>query len=331
MKNLSLGIDTSNYKTSVAITDEHGNIVFQRSEYLEVEKGERGLRQSIAFFRQSNAIPEMLKEAMSFVNPSDIGVIGVSDKPRRLENSYMPVFLAGVNAAETLSSVLASPVYRFSHQEGHIEAVISTANISEPKRWIMYHLSGGTTEILLCERNILGFSVKQIGGTYDISFGQLLDRVGVKMGFDFPCGEALDDIAHDSELPILPSRIKNVDGYFNLSGIETEILRAVGPDKTGSEIIPGLFYRMSQLLFETAFDLSRQYGVRTIYMAGGVASSRTIRWNISKMYDAYMEKARPEDHTDFEIVWGDRRLSGDNAVGISLLGGRTHRNWSNYR
>lgn len=331
MSKLSLGIDTSNYKTSVAVTDENGSIVFQRSEFLEVEKGERGLRQSIAFFKQTNAIPEFIRDVMDNVNPSDIGVVAVSDRPRRLDNSYMPVFLAGVNAAEIVSSVIGAPVYRFSHQEGHIESVISTSNLSEPNRWIMYHLSGGTTEILLCERNLLGFNVTEIGGTYDISFGQLLDRAGVKMGFDFPCGEKLDEIAYGSELPIIPSRIKNVDGHFNLSGIETEILRKVGTDGEGWDIIPGLFYRISQLLFETAIDLSKMYGVRTIFMAGGVASSRTIRWNISKMYDAYMEKAGPDDYTDFEIAWGDRRLSGDNAVGISLLGSRTHRNWSNYR
>lgn len=331
MKNLSLGIDTSNYKTSVAVTNDEGRILFQKSEYLDVEKGERGLRQSVAFFKQSNALPAMLTEAFGVVDSRDIRVIAVSDKPRRVEGSYMPVFLAGINAAETLAGALDVPVYRFSHQEGHIEAVLSTSNISEPSKWIMYHLSGGTTEILLCERSMLGFQVQKIGGTYDISFGQLLDRVGVKMGYKFPSGGFLDELAYDSELPVIPSRIKNVDGGFNLSGLETEILRHVGPGKEGSDIIPGLFYRISQLLFETAIDLSRMYDVRNIYLAGGVASSKTVRWNISKMYDAYMGKCGKDDYKNFEIIWGDRRLSGDNAVGISLLGGKTDHAWSNYR
>lgn len=331
MAKYSLGIDTSNYKTSVAITDESGHILFQKSEYLDVEKGERGLRQSVAFFKQSNAIPAMVGEAFKAVNPSDIDVIGVSDRPRRVEGSYMPVFLAGINTAETIAAVLDVPIYRFSHQEGHIEAVLSTSNISEPSKWIMYHMSGGTTEILLCERSLLGFQVKEIGGTYDISLGQLLDRVGVKMGYRFPSGEFLDDIAYGADVSNIPPRIKNVEGHFNLSGIETDILRQVGSDGEGRDIIPGLFYRISQLLFETSIDLSRKYNTRNIYMAGGVASSKTIRWNISKMYDAYMTKCSDSDYKNFDITWGDRRLSGDNAVGIALLADKTHKAWSNYR
>lgn len=331
MSRLSLGIDTSNYKTSVAITDEHGNIVYQKSDYLEVDKGERGLRQSIAFFKQSNALPAMISDAFAYVNPSDIELVAVSDRPRRVEQSYMPVFLAGVNAAEMIAGMLKVPLYKFSHQEGHIEAVLSTSNINEPSKWIMYHLSGGTTEILMCERNLLGFQATQIGGTYDISIGQLVDRVGVKMGYQFPAGEHLDEICQNTELTELPSRIKNVEGYFNLSGIETEILRQVNSDGEGQALIPGLFYRISQLIFETALDLSKMYGIRTIYLAGGVASSKTVRWTISKMYDAYMEKCSDKEHRDFEFVWGDRRLSGDNAVGISLLGTKTHKAWSMYK
>ena len=65
MSDLYLGIDTSNYKTSVAVTDGTGRIVFERSEYLEVPAGSRGLRQSEAFFRHSCRLPEFSEKQVS--------------------------------------------------------------------------------------------------------------------------------------------------------------------------------------------------------------------------------------------------------------------------
>ena len=54
-----LGIDTSNYKTSLAAVDDGGSIVSEISEYLDVPEGKRGLRQSDAFFKHSNRLPEL--------------------------------------------------------------------------------------------------------------------------------------------------------------------------------------------------------------------------------------------------------------------------------
>ena len=127
MPDLYLGIDTSNYKTSAAITDADNNIVFEKSEYLEVPKGNRGLRQSDAFFRHSCRLPQYIEELCSAVNISDIRAAGVSSRPRRVEGSYMPCFLAGLNAAREISSVLNIPLHEFSHQEGHIAAALFSA------------------------------------------------------------------------------------------------------------------------------------------------------------------------------------------------------------
>ena len=63
MSGLYLGIDTSNYKTSIAVTDSADNTVFERSEYLTVPEGSRGMRQSEAFFRHSCCLPDFFDEA----------------------------------------------------------------------------------------------------------------------------------------------------------------------------------------------------------------------------------------------------------------------------
>ena len=48
--NVFLGIDTSNYTTSFAISDYDGNIIKNYKMLLPVKEGERGLRQSDAVF-----------------------------------------------------------------------------------------------------------------------------------------------------------------------------------------------------------------------------------------------------------------------------------------
>lgn len=306
----SLGIDTSNYKTSIAITDSNGDIVFEKSEFLEVEQGKRGLRQSVAFFKHSNVLPLFIREALSDIDVNKITSIAVSDKPRNVEGSYMPVFLAGINSATVLSAALGVPMHTFSHQEGHIEAIMSSYP-DEADEFIVFHLSGGTTECLKCKRNGNHIDAEIIGGTLDISIGQLLDRAGVKLGYSFPSGKYLDKIACNHEATIKPKKVKIRDGYFNLSGTETEVMKSIDAD--GDAIIPGLFAEISELLYKEAKLLSEQYGIKLVVMTGGVAASSFVRNYIDN---------KSENERDLEIFFGSNKLSGDNAVGIALLGGK---------
>lgn len=313
MNDLTLGIDTSNYKTSVAVTDPEGGTVFQRSEFLKVEQGERGLRQSVAFFRHSQVLPLFIEDVFQHVDAENIRTVAVSDRPRNVEGSYMPVFLAGTNAGRILAAALGAEYQTFSHQEGHIAAALSTIpKIESP--FLFFHLSGGTTECLLCRRKERGYQVEIVGGTKDISIGQLLDRAGVKLGYSFPAGKYLDQIAGSEPVSVRPGKIKIKDGYFNLSGTETQVLRSI--DENGDAVIPGLFERIGALLRDSASDLASRYIIRDVILAGGVAASNTIR---------LQAESWTEETTGCRIHFGSRELSGDNAVGISLLGGQCNR------
>ncbi|MBR0400104.1 MAG: peptidase M22 [Mogibacterium sp.] len=324
-----IGIDTSNYKTSVAVTDREDHIVFERSEYLHVDKGKRGLRQSEAFFMHSNRLPDQINDLFSHAEPEAIEAIGVSTRPRRVEGSYMPCFLAGINAAKEIAAALKIPVYEFSHQEGHAAAVIvscsedsSPAEADDGCSCLLFHLSGGTTEFLLCTPDEKGYNLEIIGGTKDISAGQLIDRAGVAMGFGFPSGLYLDRLAADycgsvkTADTIKPVRIK--DGWFNLSGTEAQMLRALDsddPDHAALSYV--LFDCIASLLARSAAELTAQYGVKRVYMAGGVASSAFIRKRIHKHLASNGASHR-------EIIFGEPALSGDNAVGTAFLAARQH-------
>lgn len=304
-----LGIDTSNYKTSVAITNEKGEEQFFNSKLLSIKKGEKGLRQSLAFWKHSEAIPVFLEEAFFHVNPKSILAVSVSITPRNMADSYMPVFMAGYRAAQIIKSSLQVPIFTFSHQEGHIESIISynTSGIISDEG-IAFHLSGGTTEIIYFKRNNLGFETKIIGGTKDISIGQLLDRIGVLLGIEFPAGEKLDGLAlKENPAHTFNKKIKIDNGYFNLSGIENHFMLEIknGNTKIANDIL-GI---ISDLIEREVVFCNNKYNNLPIYMVGGVSGSNYLRMRLSKYRN---------------IIFGPKKYSGDNAIGIANLGRRRY-------
>ena len=123
-KPIFIGIDTSNYTTSVGIVDADGALIANLKRPLTVKDGERGLRQSDAVFSHVRNLPSIMEEARGIIDGREILAVGVSDRPRNTEGSYMPCFLAGVSAAMSLCAPVGLEPYRVSHQCGHIMAAI---------------------------------------------------------------------------------------------------------------------------------------------------------------------------------------------------------------
>lgn len=310
---LSLGIDTSNYKTSVAVVDAEGNILFNHQRLLEVKSGERGLRQSEALFQHVQRLPGVIKEVFSDDNiRTNIGTVSVSTRPRPVEGSYMPVFTAGAGYGQAVAASLGVPLQEFSHQEGHIEAVKYFSDFADTDRLICFHFSGGTTEALLVDTK--KNSVEIVGGSKDLAYGQVLDRLGVALGYDFPSGAALDKAASDYKSgktdKSLLSKIKVNDAYVNLSGIETQCTRLVG-QRDNEELIRACFFRLSESVAEMTHQLAAKYDIINFLYAGGVSSSRYMR--------NYLESNLSRN---IQTAFGTPELSSDNAVGTALLGGK---------
>ena len=184
-----LGIDTSAYTTSVAAAGADGPVLDLR-KLLNTPKGQKGLRQSDAFYQHWQNLPGLLSQVFEEFRGKIEGVC-VSEKPRPAEGSYMPVFNAGVQAALTAAAALGIPVYKTTHQEGHISAAAWGTSIDLKKPLIFAHLSGGTLELVHYHEGAADI----VGAAKDISYGQLLDRFGVDMGFPFPAGKYIDELA----------------------------------------------------------------------------------------------------------------------------------------
>lgn len=298
-----LGFDTSNYTTSVACCGETSISV---RELLEVKKGEKGLRQSDALFQHIKKLPELFEKITDNIDMKKVKGIGVSTTPRNVDGSYMPVFLAGHGYAKVCADALGVPLYAFSHQEGHIMAGIYSCEnfFLLEKPFISVHLSGGTTEILLTKYENGHFVSEIIGGTKDISAGQLIDRVGVSLGLGFPAGKELEKIAEKATKSIkLP--VNTDSGYINFSGIETKTLSLVGKEED-SLLAYGLFDAISKALSKTLNYCVEKYNVDSVLLVGGVISNSIIKNNLSKNVNA-------------KISFASGEYSTDNAYGTALL------------
>lgn len=303
----TLGFDTSNYTASVAWTD--GKTDENIRKLLYVKEGERGIRQSDGVFQHMKLIPELFTQLADKIDIAAVSAVGVSTRPRTVEGSYMPVFLAGKGYAEVVSAALGVPLYKFSHQDGHVMAGIYSCGAYSLLEgdFLSVHLSGGTTEILKSRYEGINFVHEIIGGTRDISAGQLIDRIGVAMGLSFPAGKALETLALTSvaadKLPV------SADGsYMNFSGAET---RAMRMHKSASLAL-GVLECVRDTLIKTINHAIKETGIRRILIAGGVASNGIIRDGLN-------------NHLNGEVYFAKKEYSCDNAVGIAYLTHLAHK------
>lgn len=296
-----LGFDTSNYKTSAALCGSDGRTIANLRQFLKVREGSRGLRQSEALFQHVCNLSGLTDQLRELSKDVDIAAVACSSRPRPVEGSYMPVFLAGQTAAKEAAALLNVPYYEFSHQEGHIEAVRFGTELEDAERFVSFHFSGGTTEAVLVE----GQKHTIVGGSKDIAFGQLLDRVGVSMGMEFPCGAEMDEIASgtkSSETVRLP-KIRAKEGWIHLSGIESHCQRILA-ETDRDALIRALFREITAAIKDMTCQIAELYQVTDFLYAGGVSASNTVRQSLKLPY---------------RVVFGDPALSADNAVGIALL------------
>lgn len=297
-----LGFDTSNYTTSIACFD--GSFGENRSRLLDVKPGELGLRQSDALFAHVKRLPELADALFASVDTKHIRAIGVSTRPRAVEGSYMPCFLAGVSVAKTMARALNVPCYEFSHQQGHIAAALWSAGRIDlmQKPHLAWHLSGGTTELLLVEPDDTCVKATQIGGTSDISAGQIMDRTGKLLHLDFPAGKALDALSQTAREKTY-FRVKTKDLTFSLSGLENKIAEFYGKSCSESDTAFFAVSSVCRAVEAVTKDALRQYPGLEVVFSGGVASNQMLR----------------DMFTPYGAVFAQPDLSTDNAMGIAVL------------
>ncbi|MBQ6997054.1 MAG: DNA-binding protein [Oscillospiraceae bacterium] len=298
-----IGFDTSNYTTSVAFYDGADGV--NCSQLLPVKQGQLGLRQSDAVFHHTKSLPELSSRLFSLVDAGDIRAIGVSTRPRAVEGSYMPCFLVGYSHAKMLAELLKVPLYEVSHQQGHVAASLWSAGrmylMDQPH--LAWHLSGGTTELLLVEPEGKNVRCTRIGGTTDIAAGQLIDRTGQLLELPFPSGRYLDELSKTAVGTDL-FKVKCPGTEFSLSGLQNQVEKFHTGDK--AETAAFALRCVAHAVRKATENARKAYPGLAVVFSGGVASNSLLR----------------QELCDLQPVFCEPKYSTDNAMGVAVL---THR------
>ena len=307
----TLGIDTSNYATSLAVFDTAGEVVCAKKRFLPVKEGQLGLRQSDALFHHTTALPEMLDELEKKFDLTQIAAVGVSQKPRPVEGSYMPCFLAGVSAATAFSLARGVPLIHTTHQQGHAAAALFASKGKElfREKVLLFHISGGTTDLLLCDQVK---HIETLGTSSDLYAGQAVDRVGVKLGFRFPAGVEVSRLAAECAEPIKPrSSVKGMT--CSLSGLENQCNALLAAGRSPAYVCKYCLLCVADTVVKMTKAAQKEYPGLPVVCAGGVMSSDVIR--------TWVQQRLPQ------VYFVPGQYSSDNAIGVSILAAREAGLW----
>ena len=369
-----LGIDTSCYTTSVAIMDEAGALLGEARQILSVRPGRCGLQQSEMVFQHTRNLPRLMEEAVGqvigcvttgagsvangvsvadeastagasglaglAVAGYELAAIGVSGYPRPLEGSYMPAFLAGLSVARSVAAVTGAQLEVISHQENHLEAGLWSAGGPDVDRFLLLHASGGTTDVLLAERQQNGrYRITEVGGSMDLHAGQFVDRIGVALGLQFPTGPALETLAEKAlartaevsasvseqsvasvseagagaapmvELPVSVRKLQ-----VSLSGPCTAALRKLEAGAEPAALALGVEHALAETFARVLRNGAQEYRVRDVLLVGGVGSNNYIRQHVERKLAKLRYPVR---------LWvPEGRFSCDNATGCAAFARR---------
>ncbi len=300
-----IGMDTSNYTTSIAFFDGIGGE--NCSRLLPVKQGELGLRQSDAVFAHIKSLPELSGRLFSHVHRDAITAVGVSTRPRAVEGSYMPCFMVGYSHAKMLSDLLNVPLVEVSHQQGHVAASLWSAGHLElmEQPHLAWHLSGGTTELLLVEPEGRNVMCSKIGGTTDISAGQLIDRTGQLLQLPFPSGKHLDALSREAVGEDV-FRVKCSNMEFSLSGVQNKVQQFHSAHGEPSETAAYALRCVAKAVYLATEQAVKAYPGMRVVFSGGVASNSMLREALAPL----------------NPIFSQPQFSTDNAMGVAVLAHR---------
>ncbi len=303
-----VGIDTSAYTTSVAVVSG-SDILIDKRKMLAVPPGSRGLRQSDAVFAHIKNFPELFKDIC--IEPAGIRAVAYSEKPCPRDGSYMPVFCVGASHAAAVGAAASADIYALTHQHGHIYACFF-GNSIEDGVYGAFHVSGGTLDLLrVSVQNGIVKEIRPLGGSLDLTCGQLIDRVGVAAGLGFPSGAQMEKLYR----PGADRLSVHVEGLnANLSGAETQAQRRLKNGEDAALVCSSAIDCAAETIARLLVNAANLCGLKSFLFTGGVICNTIIREYIENMC------AR----NGLGCIFAQKNLCSDNACGLALAAERMY-------
>lgn len=309
---LVMGIETSCDETAVSIVKNGREIVSNIvSSQIDSHKRFGGVVPEIASRHHVEQITIVLEEALKEANVSydDLDAIAVTEGP-----GLVGALLIGVNAAKAVAFAHGIPLVSVHHIAGHIYANRLVKEMEFPLLALV--VSGGHTELVYMKEH---GHFEVIGETRDDAAGEAYDKVARTLHLPYPGGPQIDQLAQNGEANIdLPRAWLEEGSYdFSFSGLKSAVINTVhNAEQRGESIKPedlAASFQASvvEVLVTKTLRAIKQYPVKQVVLAGGVAANKGLRTALSAAF---------EEIPDAELVIPPLKLCTDNAAMIAAVG-----------
>ncbi|WP_193568337.1 tRNA (adenosine(37)-N6)-threonylcarbamoyltransferase complex transferase subunit TsaD [Gracilibacillus saliphilus] len=312
MSEYILGIETSCDETAAAIIKDGREIVSNVvASQIESHKRFGGVVPEIASRHHVEQITIVLEEtfAKAGLTIDDMDAVAVTEGP-----GLVGALLVGVNAAKGLAYAHQKPLIGVHHIAGHIYANRLEKEFEFPLLALV--VSGGHTELILMKEH---GDFEIIGETRDDAAGEAYDKVARTLELPYPGGPKIDQLAHQGEANIdFPRAWLEENSFdFSFSGLKSAVINTLHNAKQKGEtlkqedVAASFQASVVEVLTEKTFQAAKQYGVKQVIVAGGVAANKGLR-------AAMQAKFEPEEAV--ELLFPSLSLCTDNAAMIAAAG-----------
>lgn len=305
-----LGIESSCDETSISIVkngiEDISTIVLSQ---MDVHANYGGVVPEIASRMHAENITIVIEECLNkaHMTMDDITAIAVTYGPGLIGS-----LLVGVVAAQTLSYVYNKPLIPVHHIAGHIYANSLTKEMTFPL--IALVVSGGHTELIYMKDN---YCFEKIGGTLDDAVGEAYDKIARIIKVPYPGGPLVDKMSYLGEDNYnLPLPLDDNSYNFSFSGLKSAAINLVhNEEQRGNQINKedlacSFQKRVVDILSKKTLRALKEYNVKNLIVAGGVAANSGIRNRLTQICN----------ENDINLTIPELKYCTDNATMIASAG-----------
>jgi N6-L-threonylcarbamoyladenine synthase len=325
-----LGIESSCDETAAAVVEDGSRILASVvSSQMSTHARYGGVVPELASREHLRAIVPAVRLALeeSATSLDHLAAIAVTEGP-----GLVGSLLVGITYAKALAMAKHLPLIAVNHIEGHIHAVASQNPIEWPALALV--VSGGHTHLYEVRE---GFVYRLLGKTRDDAAGEAFDKVAKLLGFGYPGGPIIDQLAPLGDPRAVKFTLAKMKGNtldFSFSGIKTAVLRWVeshdmqneiaarralmnenhapnleqwlrATPQTTLDLIASFQKTVIEELLRRVVRSAEEIAARSVIVSGGVACNTGLRL------------AAQESHLPYPVYFPEPGLSTDNAAMIA--------------
>ncbi len=271
-----------------------------------------GVVPEIASRRHAEAISGVVEKALTDaeVTLDDIDAVAVTYAP-----GLIGALLVGVNYAKGLAYGKNLPLVPVHHLRSHIAANYITHSELKPPFFCLV-VSGGNT-MMVEVKDYTDFRI--VGRTRDDAAGEALDKAARTMGIPYPGGLNMDKMAKDGNADAFKfpmPKVENCPYDFSFSGLKTSVINTIhnaeqkGVEINKADLGASFMKAVSNCLCKNTEKAMRDYGHKTLVIAGGVSANSVLRKDITELCKKH----------GWKLYLPELSLCGDNAAMVGSQG-----------